>query len=58
MPEGIAAKELAILKISEIIEKSNIDAVQLKRLERAVNLLGSVSALFGPHEREKVLVIA
>ena len=53
LPEDIAAKELAILEINEIIEKSDIDEVQLKRLERAVNLLDSVSALFAPHERLK-----
>jgi hypothetical protein len=50
LPEDIAAKELAILEINEIIEKPNIDEMQLNRLERAVNLLDSVSALFAPHE--------
>ena len=50
LPEDIAAKELAILEINEIIEKPNIDEMQLNRLERAVNLLDCVSALFAPHE--------
>lgn len=50
LPEDIAAKELAILEFNEIIEMPNIDEMQLNRLECAVNLLDSVSALFAPHE--------
>lgn len=53
LPEDIAAKELAILEITELTELSGLDEGQLNRLERAVNLLDSVSALFAPHERFK-----
>ena len=53
LPEDIAAKDFAILIINEIIEAPTLDEKQRKRLESAVNLLDSVSALFAPHERLK-----
>lgn len=53
LPEDIAAKELAILEINELLEHAGLDQKQLKRLERAVNLLDSASSLFAPHERLK-----
>ena len=54
LPEDIAAKELAILKINEILALNPIDTIgDVERLEltKAVNLLDSASALFAPHER-------
>lgn len=50
LPEDVAAKELAIIEINELIDKPELE---LKKLERAVNLLDSVSSLFAPHERLK-----
>jgi len=52
LPEDIAAKELAVLQISETLalDKENIDLAQLTK---AVNLLDKSSAMFAPHERLK-----
>ncbi|KNC68044.1 DUF6058 family natural product biosynthesis protein [Pseudoalteromonas ardens] len=53
LPEDIAAKELAILEINQLIGQETLQPTQLKQLESAVNLLDSVSALFAPHERQR-----
>ena len=53
LPEDIAAKELAICEINELIETDSLNQAQLVRLQKAVNLLDSVSSLFAPHERLK-----
>ena len=53
LPEDIAAKELAILEINELSEKTTLNKEQLNRLSAAVNLLDSASSFFAPHERLK-----
>jgi len=52
LPECIAAKEVAILIINEIIVNDNLSDDDIERLTQAVNLLDSASSLFAPHERE------
>lgn len=57
LPEDIAAKELAILQINELLaqkpEQQEQTDIDLDKLARAVNLLDKASSLFAPHEREK-----
>ncbi len=53
LPEDIAAKELAILEINQLIETDNLDASSLAKLESAVDLLDAASSMFAPHERLK-----
>jgi uncharacterized small protein (DUF1192 family) len=53
LPEDIAAKELAIVQITELTEKGALNTDELERLTRAVNLLDTASAHFAPHERVK-----
>lgn len=53
LPEDIAAKELAINEINELTARDELVPQQLQRLDVAVKLLDSVSALFAPHERLK-----
>lgn len=56
LPEDIAAKEMATLIISEIIENnhpSHLDTHEKKRLSDAVALLDKVSSMFAPHEFER-----
>mgnify|MGYP005822246573 CR=1 FL=1 len=52
LPEDIAAKELAILQINEILALDN-EEKDLIKLTKAVNLLDSASSMFAPHERLK-----
>lgn len=51
LPEDIAAKELAVIEISELTEVDELTLDQLAKLTLAVNLLDSASSLFAPHER-------
>ncbi len=51
LPEDIAAKELAIACINELVESAPLAENKLERLARAVNLLDEVSSAFAPHER-------
>lgn len=51
LPEDIAAKEIAITEIKEIIISEKLNEDELIRLERAVNLLDTSSSSFAPHER-------
>jgi uncharacterized protein DUF6058 len=53
LPEDIAAKELAILQINEILTSDKLSKNELSKLTKAVNLLDSASAMFAPHERLK-----
>ncbi|MGB0893813.1 MAG: DUF6058 family natural product biosynthesis protein [Parashewanella sp.] len=53
LPEDIAAKELAILEINELLDEENISGDFLEKLIQAVNLLDQVSSEFAPHERIK-----
>ncbi|WP_448548491.1 DUF6058 family natural product biosynthesis protein [Thalassotalea fusca] len=53
LPEDIAAKELAIAEISELLDYQEKDQQVFERLEKAVNLLDSASAEFAPHERAR-----
>ncbi|MGO2129492.1 MAG: DUF6058 family natural product biosynthesis protein [Pseudoalteromonas prydzensis] len=53
LPEDIAAKELSILEINELLAFKELTDEQLNRLSSAVNLLDSASSLFAPHERLK-----
>jgi hypothetical protein len=53
LPEDIAAKELAILEINELLGEGLLTQAQISRLRLAVNLLDSASSLFAPHERLK-----
>ncbi|OKY25839.1 DUF6058 family natural product biosynthesis protein [Thalassotalea sp. PP2-459] len=48
--QDIARKEFAITSINELIAENETHP-DLVRLEKAVNLLDSASALFAPHER-------
>lgn len=52
LPEDIAAKELAILQINEMLALDDHE-IDLKKLTKAVNLLDTASSLFAPHERLK-----
>lgn len=52
LPEDIAGKELAILKIKEMIEQDKTK-IDLAQLTKAVNLLDKSSSMFAPHERLK-----
>ncbi|WP_416308078.1 DUF6058 family natural product biosynthesis protein [Neptunicella sp. SCSIO 80796] len=52
LPEDIAAKELAIIIINQLIEHPSLSTAQLSQLEQAINLLDNASALFAPHERK------
>jgi hypothetical protein len=51
LPEDIAAKELAILEINELLEVDKLTQTQSKQLRLAVNLLDKASSMFAPHER-------
>ncbi|MCL1080329.1 hypothetical protein D5R81_20130 [Parashewanella spongiae] len=53
LPEDIAAKELSILEINELLAESELSENQIDQLTRAVDLLDSASSLFAPHERLK-----
>jgi hypothetical protein len=53
LPEDIASKELAIIKINQLINIDKLSVVQRKELNDVVNLLDRSSALFAPHERLK-----
>lgn len=53
LPEDIAAKELAILEINELLGEGQLTQAQISQLRLAVNLLDSASSLFAPHERLK-----
>lgn len=52
LPEDIAAKELAILQINEVLAQEEA-LMDLEKLTKAVNLLDSSSSMFAPHERLK-----
>ncbi len=52
LPEDIAAKELAILQINEVLA-FNESEMDLEKLAKAVNLLDASSSMFAPHERLK-----
>lgn len=52
LPDDIAAKELAIAQINQLIDETVLTPKQLAQLENAVNLLDQSSALFAPHERK------
>lgn len=51
LPEDIAAKELAILEINELVMLKELTSEQVGKLTLAVNLLDKSSSLFAPHER-------
>lgn len=51
LPEDIAAKELSIIEINELLVLNELTLEQLNKLTLAVNLLDSTSSLFAPHER-------
>lgn len=51
MPENIAAKELAISEINELVMQESLCEEQLRKLKNAVDLLDNVSSQFAPHER-------
>ncbi len=51
LPEEIAAKELAICLINELMSKAELSVEELNELESAVNLLDEASSEFAPHER-------
>ncbi|MDW7548944.1 hypothetical protein J8Z24_19675 [Pseudoalteromonas sp. SCSIO 43201] len=51
LPEDIAAKEFAIIKINELCQLKTLNQAERETLIFAVNLLDSVSAQFAPHER-------
>ncbi|MFA0812927.1 DUF6058 family natural product biosynthesis protein [Microbulbifer epialgicus] len=51
LPEDIAAKEIAILEINELLENNELSSEQVAKLTTAVNLLDSSSSQFAPHER-------
>ncbi|MBB1269900.1 DUF6058 family natural product biosynthesis protein [Shewanella sp. SR44-3] len=51
LPEDIAAKELAILEINELLDVDELTQAQLSQLRLAVNLLDKASSMFAPHER-------
>lgn len=53
LPEDIAAKELAIVIVQDLIERSDLTERELDDLKEAVDLLDTVSAGFAPHEREQ-----
>jgi len=53
LPEDIAKKELAIAKITLLINKESLCEKERLVLNSAVDLLDEVSALFAPHERMK-----
>lgn len=53
LPEDIAAKELSILEINDLLAFTELTDEQLTKLNSAVNLLDSASSLFAPHERLK-----
>ncbi|MEC4724377.1 DUF6058 family natural product biosynthesis protein [Shewanella sp. D64] len=52
LPEDIAAKEVAILQINEMLALDEAE-IDLTKLTKAVNLLDESSAMFAPHERIK-----
>jgi hypothetical protein len=52
LPEDIAAKEVAILQINEMLALDETE-IDLTELTKAVNLLDKSSAMFAPHERLK-----
>ncbi|NQZ90262.1 MAG: hypothetical protein HRT54_22080 [Colwellia sp.] len=51
LPEDIAAKELAVIIITELSEINELSADEMTKLTSAVNLLDKASSLFAPHER-------
>mgnify|MGYP001087438106 CR=1 FL=1 len=51
LPEEIAAKELAIAIINELLEDEIANESDLKTLANAVSLLDRASSSFAPHER-------
>lgn len=53
LPEDIAAKELSILEINELLAINELTPEQINKLTIAVNLLDSASSLFAPHERQQ-----
>ncbi len=53
LPEDIAAKELAVLEINQLIACDDLSAEQIIKLTAAVDLLDAASAFFAPHERAK-----
>lgn len=53
LPEDIAAKELSILEINELLELNELTVKELNKLTLAIDLLDSASSLFAPHERLK-----
>ncbi len=50
LPEDIAAKEIAIYQINEILEQDE-NKRDIETLTKAVDLLDNASSLFSPHER-------
>jgi hypothetical protein len=51
LPEDIAAKELAVIEINELLALNELSLDELEKLTLAVNLLDSASSFFAPHER-------
>ncbi len=51
LPEDIAARELSILRINELIALKELNDEQLVELTKTVNLLDQASSMFAPHER-------
>lgn len=50
LPEDIAAKEIAISQINEILEQDE-NKRDIETLTKAIDLLDNASSLFAPHER-------
>ncbi|HEC01768.1 MAG TPA: hypothetical protein ENI91_08745 [Sphingomonadales bacterium] len=51
LPEDIAAKELAILIINNLLNTGSLSDSDITDLGKAVDLLDNASSLFAPHER-------
>jgi hypothetical protein len=51
LPEDIAAKEFAILSITEFSQKDILSAKERTQLSHLITLLDKASSLFAPHER-------
>jgi len=53
LPEDIAAKELAIAEINQLLEEYDESQMPIERLTKAVDLLDRASAEFAQHERAR-----
>ncbi|QSX38342.1 DUF6058 family natural product biosynthesis protein [Shewanella sedimentimangrovi] len=53
LPEDIATKELAVIRINELFSRDALTDTELAQLARAVDLLDRASSAFAPHERQR-----